>query len=163
MTGLSSSYTCVLTVTNSYYRAILNLYMPYTSRDEITTAIEDCVKVGLTHRIDPDTYVSRFLHILNSWITYCNRYFTQERIEKHLMTTTRGSPPLDILIRTSGVRRLSDFLLWQVRSSPQAVQSLSTTSNAFLVLREHANTIFFQVLARLQPLGLYTHHIRLPT
>lgn len=25
------------------------------------------------------------------------------------------SPPVDILIRTSGVHRLSDFLLWQVR------------------------------------------------
>jgi hypothetical protein len=31
--------------------------MPYTSRDEITTAIEDCVKDGLTHHIDPDRYV----------------------------------------------------------------------------------------------------------
>ncbi len=30
------------------------------------------------------------------------------------MTTKVNSPPLDILIRTSGVRRLSDFLLWQV-------------------------------------------------
>ncbi len=45
-----------------------------------------------------------------------NRYFTKEEIEKHLMTTARGSPPLDVLIRTSGVKRLSDFLLWQVGS-----------------------------------------------
>lgn len=28
---------------------------------------------------------------------------------------TVGSPPLDILIRTSGVKRLSDYMLWQVR------------------------------------------------
>ena len=27
---------------------------------------------------------------------------------------TSKSPPLDILVRTSGVKRLSDFLLWQV-------------------------------------------------
>jgi ditrans,polycis-polyprenyl diphosphate synthase len=31
------------------------------------------------------------------------------------MTSLGGSPPLDILIRTSGVKRLSDFMLWQVR------------------------------------------------
>lgn len=30
------------------------------------------------------------------------------------MTTKGNSPPLDILIRTSGVKRLSEFLLWQV-------------------------------------------------
>ena len=31
------------------------------------------------------------------------------------MTTLVNSPPLDILVRTSGVKRLSDYLLWQVR------------------------------------------------
>jgi len=30
------------------------------------------------------------------------------------MVTARGSPPLDVLVRTSGVKRLSDFMLWQV-------------------------------------------------
>ena len=30
------------------------------------------------------------------------------------MTSLVGSPPLDILVRTSGVKRLSDFFLWQV-------------------------------------------------
>lgn len=29
------------------------------------------------------------------------------------MTSVVGSPPLDILIRTSGVKRLSDYLPWQ--------------------------------------------------
>lgn len=36
---------------------------------------------------------------------------TPETIDKHLYTA--GCPPLDIFVRTSGVERLSDFLLWQ--------------------------------------------------
>lgn len=44
-----------------------------------------------------------------------HRRITAEDIEAHLMTSLAGSPPLDILIRTSGVKRLSDYLLWQVR------------------------------------------------
>ena len=39
---------------------------------------------------------------------------TEEDIEKYMMTNLAGSPPLDILIRSSGVKRLSDFLMWQV-------------------------------------------------
>ena len=40
---------------------------------------------------------------------------TPEMITSHLMTTERGSPPqVDMLIRTSGVTRLSDYMLWQV-------------------------------------------------
>lgn len=38
---------------------------------------------------------------------------TEDTVNANLYTS--ASPPLDILIRTSGVSRLSDFLLWQVR------------------------------------------------
>lgn len=40
---------------------------------------------------------------------------TQEDIAANLDTALGNSPPLDMLIRTSGVKRFSDFLLWQVR------------------------------------------------
>ncbi|KAK3304049.1 Decaprenyl diphosphate synthase-like protein [Chaetomium strumarium] len=36
---------------------------------------------------------------------------TSETIDKHMYTA--GAPPLDIFVRTSGVERLSDFMLWQ--------------------------------------------------
>lgn len=36
----------------------------------------------------------------------------REELEAHMMF--KDSPPLDVLVRTSGVRRLSDFMLWQV-------------------------------------------------
>lgn len=42
---------------------------------------------------------------------------TEDDIERYMMTNLAGSPPLDILVRSSGVKRLSDFLMWQVRST----------------------------------------------
>ena len=39
---------------------------------------------------------------------------TEESIDSHLSTSLAGSPPLDIFVRTSGVKRLSGFLTWQV-------------------------------------------------
>jgi ditrans,polycis-polyprenyl diphosphate synthase len=42
---------------------------------------------------------------------------TAENLDKHMYTAT--DPPLDIFIRTSGVQRLSDFLLWQAHENTQ--------------------------------------------
>ncbi|KAF8815806.1 Di-trans-poly-cis-decaprenylcistransferase [Phlegmacium glaucopus] len=75
-------------------RSIFNLCMPYTSRDEITTAVQACVRDSIANG--------------------CNeRPITEKDIDNHLMTSLGGSPPLDVFVRTSGVHRLSDFLLWQ--------------------------------------------------
>jgi undecaprenyl diphosphate synthase len=42
------------------------------------------------------------------------RPITENDIDDRLLTTKVNTPPLDILIRTSGVKRLSDYFLWQV-------------------------------------------------
>jgi len=42
------------------------------------------------------------------------RPITEKDVEDHLKIANINGPPLDILIRTSGVKRLSDYLLWQV-------------------------------------------------
>ena len=72
---------------------VLNLCVAYTSQDEITRAmrktVECCSSVlpATTTQITPQTLTNNM--------------------------DTANEPPLDILVRTSGVTRLSDFLLWQ--------------------------------------------------
>ncbi|KAL1973360.1 hypothetical protein VTN31DRAFT_5995 [Thermomyces dupontii] len=44
---------------------------------------------------------------------------TPQTLTDHMFT--RGNPPLDILIRTSGVERLSDFMLWQCHENTEIV------------------------------------------
>lgn len=44
---------------------------------------------------------------------------SRQTLSEHLFT--RGNPPLDILIRTSGVERLSDFMLWQCHENTEVV------------------------------------------
>lgn len=75
--------------------AILNVCFPYTSRDEITGAVASLVeKAELGELSESDI-----------------ENLSVEDFEKELMTA--GCPDPDIMIRTSGVERLSDFLLWQ--------------------------------------------------
>lgn len=44
---------------------------------------------------------------------------TPEILTDHMYTA--GSPPIDLLVRTSGVSRLSDFMLWQCHENTQIV------------------------------------------
>ncbi|KAF8967376.1 putative undecaprenyl diphosphate synthase-domain-containing protein [Flammula alnicola] len=75
-------------------RAILDLCMPYASRDEMALAVESCVQDSVTKE--------------------------REDSGCRLAVASLGSsPPLDILVRTSGVKRLSDFMLWQENTQLQ--------------------------------------------
>jgi undecaprenyl pyrophosphate synthase len=44
---------------------------------------------------------------------------TPQTLDDHMFTA--GSPPLDLLVRTSGVERLSDFMLWQCHQNTEIV------------------------------------------
>jgi undecaprenyl diphosphate synthase len=70
---------------------ILNFAMNYGGRDEIVRAVQKIVKDSLSAKISD----------------------IDERVfESYLMTA--GLPAVDLLIRTSGEQRISNFLLWQL-------------------------------------------------
>ncbi|KAJ5707084.1 hypothetical protein N7488_006885 [Penicillium malachiteum] len=44
---------------------------------------------------------------------------SRQTLSDHMLT--KGTPPLDMLVRTSGVERLSDFMLWQCHENTEVV------------------------------------------
>lgn len=84
-----------LTKKNS--RATLNICFPYTGREEILHSIKDVIAEG-----------------------YESKNINDALIEKHLYTGNLS--PLDLLVRTSGVTRLSDFMLWQVSNKGVVIE-----------------------------------------
>ncbi|CCH61599.1 hypothetical protein TBLA_0F00550 [Henningerozyma blattae CBS 6284] len=75
-------------ITKNNKRAVLNICFPYTGREEIVHSIREV--------------------IIN---TKDSKEINETLIENNLYT--KDQPPLDLLIRTSGVSRLSDFMIWQ--------------------------------------------------
>lgn len=76
-------------------KLFLNVAMAYTARDEMTEAMEMILDYGGQHQLQSDD------------------------IDAELLDRCLYSQPLttpDLLIRTSGENRLSDFLMWQVCS-----------------------------------------------
>lgn len=73
--------------------AVLNVAFAYTSRDEMTQSIKDIIDGVHRNEIEP-------CDITDTLIRRC-------------MYSGKSSDP-DLLVRTSGEARLSDFLLWQV-------------------------------------------------
>ncbi|KAG5327915.1 DHDDS synthase, partial [Acromyrmex charruanus] len=86
--------TMILTRENN--RIFINYAIAYTSRDEITHAIKDIIQGVKDSDILPED-------INEDLITDC-------------LYTYKSSNP-DLLIRTSGETRLSDFLMWQVSNT----------------------------------------------
>ncbi|KAJ7778637.1 Decaprenyl diphosphate synthase-like protein [Mycena maculata] len=93
----------VESVTRHNNKAILNICMSYSSQDEMTTAVESAVRLSL-EKPNPED---------------CEITVTEDDVSAQLMTSLAGSPPLEILVRTSGVKRLSDYLLWQCSENTQ--------------------------------------------
>lgn len=78
---------------------ILNFALNYGAQDEIVTSIQKIARLVKNNEIDIDD-------------------ISKETVQNNLMTTNLGKlANPDLLIRTSGEKRLSNFLLWQVAYS----------------------------------------------
>ncbi|XP_036342883.1 dehydrodolichyl diphosphate synthase complex subunit DHDDS-like [Rhagoletis pomonella] len=86
------SKAMVLTERND--KLFLNIAFSYTSRDEITQAVETILKHG--EDLKPEDI--------------------SERLIEECLYTRNSSPP-DLLFRTSGETRISDFLMWQISTA----------------------------------------------
>lgn len=100
----------------------MNVCFPYTSRHEITASIRDVVSLSTSAHPTGSPGLSDSSMSSEKTATPGLTDFesiTQQTLEDHLFTA--GCPPLDLLIRTSGVRRLSDFMLWQCHRDTEIV------------------------------------------
>jgi undecaprenyl diphosphate synthase len=75
---------------------LIQIALNYSGRQELTDMVRCAVQAASTGTLSLDD-------------------FDQSWIEDHL--TTRGQPDPDLLIRTSGEQRISNFLLWQLAYS----------------------------------------------
>ena len=81
---------------------ILNLALNYSSRDEITQAVQKIARMVSRGEIQP-------------------KAINEQVISEHLFTADLPDP--DLLIRTSGEQRISNFLLWQIAYSELYISS----------------------------------------
>ena len=83
----------------------------------------------------------------------------EEDLERYMMTNLAGSPPLDVLIRSSGVKRLSDFLMWQVRFTTRWTSPVMPLTGCFSAgVGERAASFYSYVLAGYWVLGPFPRH-----
>lgn len=72
---------------------VMNIALNYGAREEITNAVREICEDVKNGKTDIDS-------------------ITDKMVENHLYT--KDQPDVDLLIRTSGEQRLSNFMLWQV-------------------------------------------------
>ncbi|KAG9442850.1 hypothetical protein H6P81_018704 [Aristolochia fimbriata] len=91
----------VMAATEGNSKAILSICVAYTSTDEIVHAVQE-------------SYKEKLSKISLTSLDKCDSeqsIITLPDLEKHMYTI--GCPDPEILVRTSGETRLSNFLLWQ--------------------------------------------------
>ena len=92
----SAAVAEVMQRTAANRRLVLNLFISYGARDEIVRAARALARDAAAGRLDPES-------------------ITEEMVSARLYTADCPDP--DLLIRTSGEQRISNFLLWQLAYS----------------------------------------------
>lgn len=94
----------------------LNFGANYSGQDELVYAVNTIISEGIT-KVDRET------------------------ISEHLYT--KGQPPVDFVIRTSGEQRLSNFMLWQVAYAemyfPKCYWPAFNSTELYTALKEFQN------------------------
>ena len=94
--GLDRSFSTPATLQPIAQECNFNICLSYSSRWEITDAARKLAKLVAEGKIEPDS-------------------ITEEMVADNLTTT--GMPDPDLLIRTGGEERVSNYLLWQIAYS----------------------------------------------
>ena len=79
--------------TKNNTKGVFNICLNYGGRDEITSAARVLASKAKAGMIDP-------------------KDITEEVFENHMMFA--GLPPVDVMVRTSGEQRISNYLLWEL-------------------------------------------------
>lgn len=111
----------VMARTALHDRAVLTICFSYTSRHEIASAVAALAAKCSSGKLEPEDVCAPVL-------------------ETAFCTHDDHAPPVDLLIRTSGEKRLSDFLLWQSADAltfftPVRWPELSLLRFLFILLR----------------------------
>ncbi|KAL9931492.1 hypothetical protein V8E36_009657 [Tilletia maclaganii] len=100
----------VESITKNNDKALLNICIPYAARDEMAAAVRSTLHNHLHSRLrslahDDDECEH------DDWPPPPSEETLEQLLNERMMFT--HSPPLDLIVRTSGVQRLSDFMLHQ--------------------------------------------------
>ena len=104
------SSSCNLTTASSS----TTLHPPESPPERLTPTMED--EKGL---LDPNPHQFSLPTQEESGIYPDPETITEKILDDHMFTA--GLPPLELLVRTSGVERLSDFMLWQCHQDTEIV------------------------------------------
>lgn len=100
-------------MTQGNKNGVLNVCCPYASRDEITTAMKESVQRAYEGDLAPSDITAKDVFDSLGVSKAINT------VDKSLFVNPEEPEKLDILVRTSDVKRLSDFMMWQACDDTQ--------------------------------------------